>query len=261
MGPGAWVANPHINRYKQEFIEPFMAKYVWSMELPNDKTFGLPSFYYIEPPLLHTEQFNCDDNYETNINKCAADGSQICQVIKDFGRRNINGKLRCTVNWNGKGSQISYLFYGAGRDFKLKSLFDALSKYNYSGVSLDSISSLYAYYNTDMPTDLCPFSLLDDKNFDREFLILPFFNVFKNLSKYAPNGYMLNSMIVFPQFTKWAVTAGYEISMKTIYGMPKGESQHFWQNRFALGSRPNSHLDSSSGWDKFEEYFSYCSIV
>ncbi|EAX96919.1 hypothetical protein TVAG_272470 [Trichomonas vaginalis G3] len=261
MGPGAWIGAPHQNQFKEEYIKPFMGKYVTSMELSNDQTFGLPTFYYFEASLLHTEQFECNESYETNINKCAEDGGQTCKIIKEFGTRTIDGKLRCQVNYNNIGSQIAYLYIGAARDFKSRPLFNDLNKRNYSGVTLDTMSHLYAYYNTNMPLDLSPFNLLDDKNYDCEFQIAAYFNVLRNLSKYAPNGFMLNSMIVFPQYAKWIATAGYEVDIKTNYKMPVYESQHFWQNRFATGSRPNSHLERCSAWDKFEEYFSFCSIV
>ncbi|EAY19926.1 hypothetical protein TVAG_130340 [Trichomonas vaginalis G3] len=109
-----------------------------------------------------------------------------------------------------------------------------------------------------MPTEYCPFTLLDDKNYDKEFLITTQFNVFRNLSKYSPSGYMINTWIGFPQYTKWAAMLGYEVNIEKIFS---SDFLYFWQTRIALGSRPISHLQLAGSWDKFEEYFSYCSVV
>ena len=43
-----------------------------------------------------------------------------------------------------------------------------------------------------MPLDLSPYNLLDDKNYDVRFQIVLYFNVLRNLSKYTPNGFILN---------------------------------------------------------------------
>lgn len=260
-GPGTWVDQVFPNNLTDEVFKTFMPKYYWGY-YPDDQVKGLYSYRYVEPAIIWRNDLNCDESYDENIRKCA-EKSEDCQILVEYGERDINNKLICHPGFDGQNFIQPILFYGKAKDFKLQKLRNAFSKGKYSGVGVDSFGFYDATYHSNPPVDLCPFYSLDENNNHQEFISVmsTYLDIFHNLSSQSPRGFMINARLTVPQITKYIASAGYEIHLKDYGIFAPYFYKRLWTHRFILGSKAMSHLDDSLAYDLQEEYFSFCAMI
>ncbi|KAH0789748.1 hypothetical protein GPJ56_006250 [Histomonas meleagridis] len=241
----------------------FLANFQWTVWPDTTKEY-LPTFYFLEPTMIHIGFPYDEEHFEENFSNCHTD---TCELIRDSYAYDRNLKEYLYPTYSGTRSTATLLFEANGLAHKsfLKNLTRLLN--NGHRPPANGLHFDYYSWNTvsfvpnckELVPNVLPYYLLEDERDDLTItipLMADHFYHFKLFRDNASKGYSLNTAWILPQWAKFTAVAGYEISF--ISGSTVSISDYTrmraWQLRYHMGSRPISLIDMTDP-SILKEYF------
>lgn len=260
IGISYWFTWDYELMYKQDellkscLVNAFWGYYMLEKEPPP----RIKAFRYYSPSMINNQWVKNDENIEENLRKCP---NETCKMALEYGIRDIDGKLRYYDNGT-TGSSCFFLISTEKKKQYQEEMKKLMDKYKFTGIAFDGFGRYDASYtDKEMPLDIYPYKILDDKNNNAEFYSLynGALDLLKSFKQYAPNGFWINAGTTPPNVVQHIALTGSERYFN------KNEFTHsrdgLWNHRFSLGSRPMTILDLSYGNQYVESAFCYCAAV
>ncbi|EAY20366.1 hypothetical protein TVAG_193420 [Trichomonas vaginalis G3] len=200
-GKSSICKNPNISNWSPFIVTQYGCKLLWGSD---EKYEGTKNFYEMNPSIIRIY---------TNTNKKQTKENYLKDKygVKDKTLKNII--IEETVNYK------DYLVDLADEviDYQLKKYFRRKLKHEYDGIAISRFDLRYMNYNTEYADKLTPYLLCDEEDKKYYSIQCGMLKLLKLLYGDSPDGFLVESFVVHPQFAQYIGSSLYTLNNYADY--------------------------------------------